>query len=314
MQEPKILTSIEDFSDRIPVNVDYSWKVILPFVLQAETSILKYYLGTRLMDDLPESVLSYAQDAVANFAFLAYIPYGQVYIGNSGISINSTEDSKTAFAWQINALKSSTQALAYQALENALEELEILDPADWQSSSYRKDMDGLLFQSAADFQLYYNIGSSRRTFTALLPLIRETQMLQLSSAIGDLPATKILAAIDDQNADLTIKQAIKLAKFATANYCIAKATRTLYVRITGSGISVEETSTDNNQPGSKAPRVEPLEALRSQVETSALQFTQRLQDLIGKNKALFGLSQDPQISQSATYTITNEQEQGIFTV
>jgi hypothetical protein len=221
----KLITSIDDLKEHLAIDFISDFGVIEYAVEDRENEIRDTYLGTALFTQLTNykssldnsssgsssssssgsssteklnQLLYNTQRAVANFAFMDYIPEGQLNISEKGIRIATNTEMKTAFQWQIDQLHDKYKKTGYAAIENMIVHLmENLDTyANWKGTDQHADMAGMFIWSSKDFNKYFNIDDNRVVFRELLPPIKKAQDFYISQAIGqdyyDLLKTSIL--------------------------------------------------------------------------------------------------------------------------
>lgn len=192
-----LIATIDDFRQHVALNKsadeDY-FAQLQPDLLLAEDDYLRPALGAEFYDELLAAPASAATDrlrqllasALANLTMVSYVDFAQVQISGSGVQIISTEREKTAFQWQINALKASYSRKGNNGLEKALAYLESHadDFPTWATSDTAKAARGQFITSASAFSESYNISNARLTFLALGSLLRKTERFRLEPALG----------------------------------------------------------------------------------------------------------------------------------
>jgi hypothetical protein len=195
---PALIATIEDFKKHVALNASTDdntyFDQLLPDLLLAEEDYLRPALGAEFYDELLEAPASEAADrlryllasSLANLTMVSYVDFAQVQISGSGVQIISTEREKTAFQWQINALKASYSRKGNNGLEKALAYLESHadDFPTWATSDTAKNARGYFITSAATFSEHYNISNARLTFQALGSLLRKTERFRLEPTLG----------------------------------------------------------------------------------------------------------------------------------
>lgn len=246
----QIITTIAELKEHVAIDFISEFSVIAYAVEDRENEIKNTYLGDALFAELAAykaeqdasssasasasasssgsatstqlaKLLYYVQRAIANFAFMDYIPEGQLNISEKGIRIATNEEMKTAFEWQIRQLSDKYKKTGYMAIENMIQYLsDNLDSfSSWKGTSQHTELLSMFIWSSKDFSKYYNIAESRVVFRELVPAIKKAEQFYIQSAIGETYYDQLKAAIlaDDVEAvDQVIVNKIKpaLAHFA----------------------------------------------------------------------------------------------------
>ena len=196
-----LITTIEDFRRYVALNASTEDQDFLN-LLQADMLLVEYdqlrpLLGDAFFEGLTETVAA-AGDAVqqrlryllsqalANLTMVEGIDALQVQISGTGIQIYSDANVKTAFQWQIDALKLMHCRKGYGALDKALAFLEAhpVDFPTWAGSPAAVKAREYFISSADQFTEHYHISHSRQTYVALLPLIRKMERFALVPVLG----------------------------------------------------------------------------------------------------------------------------------
>ena len=196
-----LITTIEDFRKYVALNASTENEEFFT-LLQADLLLVEYdqlrpLLGDSFYDGLLETVAD-AGDAVqlrlryllslalANLTMVEAIDALQVQISGTGIQIYSDANVKTAFPWQIDALKLMHCRKGYGALDKVLDFLDAhgADFPTWGGSPAAARAREYFLSSADQFTEHYNISHSRQTYLALLPIIRKMERFALVPVLG----------------------------------------------------------------------------------------------------------------------------------
>lgn len=252
-----LFKTTEEFKQYVPVNVNFTLDQIAPYCRKVERDFLAkdICMGSAQYTELHDAynsatelnaaltaLLSYAQELVASFAFVGWITSGQLDISDVGIRINSNENQKTAFQWQIEDLKSDWIGNGYSAQEALLKFLKENegDYNEWvNSDSYTQVYKQFLFTGAADFNTYFNIQGSRRTYAALANIMRMVEALYIAPTVSPEYLVELKSKFYGDTAILAEDTALLFdLKSAIANLVICHATKTLPVEVAGDGIVI----------------------------------------------------------------------------
>jgi len=206
-----LFKTIEEFKKQLPVGAEVELKDLTPSIEQkAERDFLiPYGLGTSLYNVLNAAynsntplvaiytaLLPYAQAAIANYAYMRYLPFAQVVINKEGVRITKSETSSTAFEWQIKQLSAELNESAWQAIEALLKfvETNVSDYPQWQTSTaYTYFTEGFI-RNTTQFNDLVKINESRRLFNAMRYIMRRHQAA-IKSITGDTLYAEILAQV-----------------------------------------------------------------------------------------------------------------------
>ncbi|WP_151087384.1 DUF6712 family protein [Hymenobacter baengnokdamensis] len=257
-----LLTTIEEFRAGVPVNLSSSIALITGALAAAERRHIIPVLGRPQYKELCDAyaanslstvqaeLLAAVQVALANLAYAPYITIAQLDLSDAGIRIQTDANNKTAFQWQIDDLREYLTETGYTALDDVLSVLD--ENKDefplWKSSVAYTYNKGLLLNNAVDFDSYYRIAQSRRTFLALVPLISQVEHFSLEPVLS----AEFCQAVRDELATGTVSDdtqaALKLLQPALANLTVAEAVLELGVDLAEGGLVVKEldkTTTNN---------------------------------------------------------------------
>jgi hypothetical protein len=191
-----LITTIDDFRQHVALNASADepyFRLLQPDLLLAEHEHLRPALGSDFFDELLLDTSSEAARlrellafSLANLTMVSFLDVAQVQISGAGVQIISGEREKTAFQWQINALKTNLGRKGFNGLEKALGYLEqhAADFPTWVASETAQRSREQFISSASEFSTYYNISNARLTFQALASLLRKTERFRLEPAVG----------------------------------------------------------------------------------------------------------------------------------
>lgn len=201
-----------------------------------------------VLNDAETALLKHLRNAIAQFGMYLYSFRADVMVSDSGITRQETQSGKTAFKYQLLALRDSYLTAGFDALERALDYLERNsdDFATWEDSAEREEMNSLLIRLGADFNRHYSgIKHPQRTYRAILSDIRNTEELTLLPMFGNTYITLKSRQVSN-SLTLLDKELIRYLKTALCNYAFARAITKLQVRIDDGGITILGTGTDQS--------------------------------------------------------------------
>ncbi|RSK44709.1 DUF6712 family protein [Hymenobacter perfusus] len=214
-----------------------------------------YAAGTTADDDtLAGRLLARVQAPLARLAVAGALDELQVSLDSTGIHIVTTETHKTAFQWQITALRRTLSRKGYQdlnALLAWLEESRATDPmlTAWAAGPGQLHRRQLLV-SATEFSRFENIQESWPVFQALRPLISTQELFILEPQLGydflselrEQVRTRTVSAENEELLEQFVRPGL-------ASLTLARAIPELGLRLTGDGIelAVARLDTDNSK-------------------------------------------------------------------
>ncbi len=249
-----LIKTSAQIQEHVTVNFNFDWATISPFVKQAERQYIKSFIGSTLYTDWDTTAPTTGKakeaydlfvEASANLAMLKYVPQGNVSVSDGGIQTNSNEFAKPAEWWQIRDLQRAFETNGLSAIDEALVIMEDneSDFSDWVGTEGYTIFKELFTPKTQDFQRFFNINNSRRTFLALRPYIYESQEQILNWL--DASTLSIIKSGDD----LESKQALKYLQGAQVNHTVAKAASSGMFLLKSSGMFTrsEEASLSNTK-------------------------------------------------------------------
>lgn len=285
-----LIKTTEDLKKYASTAFNFTFENISPYVKMVERDHVKAVIGEDLYDAWsataptdpePLKVYELVREASANLALFIYTPIGSVNIGDNGILIATNSNSQPATWYQIRDLQRSLVNLGFSALDEALKILEAnqSDFPEWVSSDAYSVFKELVVPKTSDFDTYFNINKSRRTFMALRPYQLEVQN-QIYNWLDQTTFDQIIAAGSDKE-----KKALELMQAAQVNHTVAKAAESTIFEFTPTGLFVRTLEL----PGEKTQAVDP-EVLRNFVikrQQAADEHLKLLRNLIESNTDVF---------------------------
>lgn len=309
-----LLTTLAEFRIGVPVSVTASIELLLPAVAQAERKHLLPLLGRAQYDELHAAyqagslnpaqaeLLALVQVALANLAYAPYVTVAQLQIDDQGIRIASDQNNKTAFQWQINDLKDYLLETGYEALDQALaylDEHKAEFPTWAASEAYAANKQQLL-NSAAEFDRYYRINASRRTFLALVPIMQRQEVLNLEPLLSSAFCAALRAEIQTGQVSAATEAVLRLLHPALAHLTMAQAIGELSFSINGPALELQVYRPDNANSKESDPGLTALLALkRDQALENGREY---LRQLLAFLNAQASATVYPEFFKSAAYT------------
>lgn len=91
---------------------------------------------------------------------------------------------KLPWEWQLDRDDALQMEAYYRAVDSLITHLNKTKPEEWTSTSLYRDTRRLIVRSGAQFDMYFPIGRSERTYLLLVPFIREAQLMTVADAYG----------------------------------------------------------------------------------------------------------------------------------
>jgi len=223
-----------------------------------------------------KGLLPHVQKPLASLSVYSFMQEGGVSIEDQGITANRD---RSAFQWQQLKAEDYYIDSAYRSLDRLIKFLlsNAADYADWTDTAYHNLQKDLLIASPSVFSEYVNIKDSYRTFIALLPVLRQSELNYISPAISVTYFAALKASLSNPSAD--DKLVLDYLKPALAFLTMADALNDLNLDYTGDGAYVHslKANTENIKEKSK-PKAEDL-------GRAALRFKAKGEDKLAQLKA-----------------------------
>ncbi|SDK34965.1 hypothetical protein SAMN05421823_102524 [Catalinimonas alkaloidigena] len=255
-----LFKTTDELREYLPANVTFQFGDVKPYLRQAENRWLRRALGekeyanlqekyeereTTPLNDTWQELLALCQLAVANLAFMLYIPFGQVEATSTGFKISVSDTQKTAFEWQIRKLEASFRDTGLAGLEDVLAFLEAHTEifTDWKASQactqYREGFVSTTEQLA---YLIPNVGTSRRLFLALRPAFRSVEQRCILPVLGKALFQQLKEEMKAGNVSEAHQELIEWIRPVVAHLALAEGLDDLAVTLEDDGITLFDNS------------------------------------------------------------------------
>ena len=191
----KFLTNIAEVGQHVAINMTNSINVLKSHIEKSENLYISKLIGgletadltaayiaanrnaENIIDaDIKEAVLI-CQKIASNLGYLSAIPMLNVSMGSTGIKVIHSDESKSAFQWQVTEVKDSLQEIGFNGIEDLLELLEskplVFDK--YAASPEYQIQKQFLIKAAHDFNQHFNIGGSRFVFANICYLMKRIE-------------------------------------------------------------------------------------------------------------------------------------------
>jgi hypothetical protein len=179
------------------------------------------------LNDQEAFVINLLQTAQANFGYVKALPFLTTQNTSANLAQAESQTNKPIFKWQKLELEDEALNNAWDAVESAF--IYLIENRDnaafsvWKNSAAESAQLAFFINTANDFNNYYGICYSRRTYEAVKSSMRDAEQIAIKQIVGkplfDALKDEILARdISEANAVL-----IDMAKAAIANFTMATA-------------------------------------------------------------------------------------------
>ena len=124
---------------------------------------------------------------------------------------------KLPWEWQLDRDDAMQMEAYFRAVDSLINHLNKTKPEEWTGTTLYRSMRQLIVRSGADFDRYFPIGRSERTYLLLVPFIREAQLMTVADAYGsDWPNLLEEDTANETAAHYAAAMAVCLLAMATA--------------------------------------------------------------------------------------------------
>lgn len=242
----------QEFRQIVPVVNNFTMDALLPTLDAVEADVLPRFLGdtvTEQIQALTETAGSpietrafrLARQVVGNLGFAQYLPFAEVQIEDSGVSVSAGSDRKPAFEYQTRRIERQCLDAGWRAMDELIG-LVSRNPDDfpgWTDSPYCAEHQHALFRSASDFSKFYPINDRWLTFWALRPFIRQIEEDRGTDALARLEDE---LSEDDEGYDRLRRSLLR----ALAYESVLTALPNLSVELNGANVQLNYASQYSN--------------------------------------------------------------------
>lgn len=296
--------SIQDITPYLPQNVSVDFNRIKPYIdNEAEPRFLQYWLGDDFYDALDTKItnntltpletklVSRARYAVANYAYYFGLPANELQFGNAGITRSDTDTHKTAYGRQIERLRQMLAEAAHSGIEQMLKILEANKATFtvWANSPQCTLSNGLFLNSATEFNRFYSILSSSRTFASIRHIIQQVEF-NVTNIIDQPLFDELKTQI--ATATISVDNTKILTDFirpAIAHLTIADACKELPLQITSNGLHLYLYSNGQDDGQLQPADKEALSILSAHCNQIAQRYIANLRNYLITNASTYPL-------------------------
>lgn len=293
-----LFKTTDEIKNFLPVNLTFQFKDILPFLNEVERDYIIPAISQDQYNNLHTAYQTSSTDAdqdallakirvpLASFAYMLWIPWGQVQINSSGIQISVSENMKTAFAWQIENLERSASKSGFSGLEALLEFLETNKATYtlWAASDSYTESKEHFINTAKEFSDACDLKVTRRTYMLVKSMMSRLEKTVIKNTIGSDTYDSIKAQILSGSISSSNEELLDLIRPAVANLTLAKALTILSIQVDELGISVLSTPVTNASAKINTPaNANHLSSLQKQCQTEGESFLQQLETKVNED-------------------------------
>lgn len=306
---PSATDKVKDynFKDHYPeVNMNMMWSELEPYIRQATRRYILPVVGSDLYEDIADMIADNdamtaqqaefterLRDAVAYCAVMVALPKKKTVLASMGPVENVAKEGTTASSlW---SFRTTLWSVAQDADRNVDEMLAYLEQMVQSGAVYFdlwKDSDAYnvaksdFFRTTADFSAFQNINGSRRTFLALLPILKQAARQHILPILGreqydDLVSAVTAASPTDEQLAL-----LEHVRAALAAWAVYYATNKLPILPDQDGFRVISNADAIEQRAYSAEiTLAAIERIRAGAEQEARTNTADLQAFLSENSA-----------------------------
>jgi hypothetical protein len=230
-----------NFKEHYPdVNRNMSWSELLPYIRQATRRFVIPFVGEELYDALADMVIAGAaldaaqeeclerlRDAVAYYTIMVTLPKKKTVVSSMGAVENTaTEGTTGSSLWGFKTTLWSVAQDADRLMDEVLEYLEkqVVDGnlyfALWKNSNAYLAGKSDIFRTTSDFQNFQNINKSRRTFVAMLPVIKQAAKRHIIPAISEAQYDDMVTKLRESTLSANEKKLLEYVRAALAAWSV----------------------------------------------------------------------------------------------
>lgn len=239
------LDTAQKIQEYVTVHSNFNPDSLKPFLKRANRKYLQSYVGDLYTElavpatgenaVIKNNARDLFEESLCCFSFYLGSAELSLHINDSGISTHESADFKKADSFEKNDFNREMLRNGHEALDHLL---KILEANKALFSSYTVELQDqhkeLLVPDTATFQKYYNINSSRQTFIALLPSMRQVQDQFISSWLCKDFITALRENVSDAKLEVKI-----LLQQAIVAYTVAKTVYEGQFLLNGNGIHLK---------------------------------------------------------------------------
>lgn len=303
-----------NFKDHYPdVNLNLAWSELNPYIRQAIRRYILPFVGPELYDDIADDIqagtaLSTSQtefverlrDAAAYCAIMTALPKKKTSIASMGaVEQVAKEGTTSSSLWGFRTTLWSVAQDADRCVDELLEYMEERVRENDTAFTLFEGSDAYnigksdLFRTTSEFNEFQNINKSRRTYLALLPILRQVSIRHIVPVLGQEQYDALVAAYKGNS--LTSQQSALLTKCrqVAAAWAIYEATHKMVILPDQDGFRVISNADAIDQRAYATDVItSAIERIRSGAEKDARENAAELVAFLADNKEDYPLWAD----------------------
>lgn len=316
----KLIKTIDEVISMIPVPMTSELDVIRPFLNMAEGQLSKLISKAQFDklaadyngdngDEIIKEAINISQRIIVNLGYYFAIPILSVKISTAGILINSNENTKQAFNWQVDDVKKSLLELGFSAVEDLLQHLENNSGSfpEYHSSDEFQKQKQFLINTASSFSDYFNIGGSRFIYCSIAYIMRRVEDQNVKPTFGSTFIDSLKNGIQTTSIKTLLNQYVKPG---IALLTASKALRERVITFENGVASINLLGNYNQAKRDLPAEKEQTDAACSQLTSDGNRFLEDGITFIQDNPTDFPDFESP--VRKKRFNITNSKERGIW--
>jgi hypothetical protein len=301
-----LFSTSEEFIEYIPASKNILFAAYKPMINTAELDDIIPFLSQEQYDDLnstynngegvhslsesQKDLLHRVRRPLANIALVRYSAFGNLSIGNSGFTISTPDNTAVASQWRVEDLKRECTKEYFQGIERMLQFLEANTGlySLWAESSSFTQFKECFINTADEFNSYFFINNSRRTFLSLKPVMKLKEEV-ISGITGQALFDQIKDQILNDTLSAPNSALLKLIKPAVVYHTMVEALPHMQLVYTENGPQLIESSNSLTQVVAKSVDSQKLERILISCRENAASKSKDLQDYLYLNHAIYPL-------------------------
>lgn len=258
---------------------------IIPWLSQEQFDQLQTAYDGNSQDAVNQRLLKKVQKALANYAYLMYLPAGLVKFGVNGMYISQSENDRIPYEWTVDKIANRLITSGDNGIEDMLRFLESnkTDYALWEASDSFSIYKDSIINTAQLFNQYVEIGSSRRLFLKLRAIIKTKEENEIVAAVGKETYDEILAEFIEGDMEADNKILLEKMRKALAPLAMERAWMSLALKVTDAGIALQTTSSTNSKNIDQPADDKKIAFQRNLFAQDATRELKKLKDFLNAN-------------------------------
>lgn len=307
-----------NFKDHYPdVNRNMAWGELAPYMRQAITLYILPYIGQTLWDDITSKIqnppngfpdtnlkqdvfVEKLRDVVAHYTIAHCLPKKKTLVASMGAMTNNATEGTTvhplwAFRTTLWSVTKDADRLLDELLgwmENKVEDGNNYFVSNWKETAVYDEIDGF-FRHTKDFQQYWPIHRSLRSFRQLVPIIQEQAEAKILKILCQDQYQALLTAIQENDDTPNTLKLIGKVRRTLANWTIFEATEKLpFLPDNNAYRVISNTDAIDQRSYGQQITAQAIVGMRESAQRNATRFEQELISFMYSNQDDYPLWKD----------------------